>query len=332
LYCIAIGRRVPFIRTGDKHMAAKASNPVPIATPKLPKMRSPNYPSMSLPDAVGKLHGLYDAMKRHSVGVESIAAAMKLKYTSSTGKLALAALRAYGLLDDDSKGMAKLSERALDIIDYGEGSPYWKRAIQDAALAPNMHRTLWGRYGADLPGDDELRRVLAREYKFNDKSIAPFIDEYKQTIAFSGLAKDSPNEKNGGTPPAVQVGDYVQWSPQGAAQFEQPRRVRWVSDDGVWAAVDDNDMGLPMAELSVESPPAGIDPPVPPMASSQKPPLAPPVVPRATAVTGGPRIEFPLPNENAIEIRLKKPVSKKDFDRIIKLVQLSEDSLVGGDE
>jgi hypothetical protein len=42
----------------------------------------------------------------------------------------------------------------------------------------------------------------------------------------------------------------------------------------------------------------------------------------------GPSIRFLLPNDNAIEIRLKKPVSKKDFDRIIKLVQLSEDSLV----
>ena len=46
----------------------------------------------------------------------------------------------------------------------------------------------------------------------------------------------------------------------------------------------------------------------------------------------GPRIQFPLPNDNAIEIRLKKPVSKKDFDRIIKLVELSEDSLVGDAE
>jgi hypothetical protein len=42
----------------------------------------------------------------------------------------------------------------------------------------------------------------------------------------------------------------------------------------------------------------------------------------------GPRIEFPLPNDNSIEICLKKPVSKKDFERIKKLVELSEASLV----
>jgi hypothetical protein len=37
-----------------------------------------------------------------------------------------------------------------------------------------------------------------------------------------------------------------------------------------------------------------------------------------------------LPNDNAIEIRLKKPVSKDDFERIKKLVELSEASLVSG--
>ena len=46
----------------------------------------------------------------------------------------------------------------------------------------------------------------------------------------------------------------------------------------------------------------------------------------------GPSITFPLPNNNSIEIRLSKPVSKKDFERIKKLVDLSEDSLVMPDD
>ncbi len=49
-------------------------------------------------------------------------------------------------------------------------------------------------------------------------------------------------------------------------------------------------------------------------------------------VASGPTIEFPMPGGNSIEIRLKKPVSKKDFERIKQLVDLSEDSLVQADD
>lgn len=42
----------------------------------------------------------------------------------------------------------------------------------------------------------------------------------------------------------------------------------------------------------------------------------------------GPFISFPLPGGNAIEIRLRSKVSKKDFDRIKSLVDLSEPALV----
>jgi hypothetical protein len=69
----------------------------------------------------------------------------------------------------------------------------------------------------------------------------------------------------------------------------------------------------------------------PPDASKGAPPVNPFYKPPAPPVPEGPRIEFPLPNDNAIEIRLKKPVSQKDFERIKKLVELSEDSLVSAD-
>jgi hypothetical protein len=84
-----------------------------------------------------------------------------------------------------------------------------------------------------------------------------------------------------------------------------------------------------MSELTVVDPPAGSDAsdPKPPIQQGKgQPPSNPFFKPPAHE---GPRIEFPLPGGNSIEIRLKKPVSKKDFERIKRLVELSEDSLVG---
>lgn len=50
----------------------------------------------------------------------------------------------------------------------------------------------------------------------------------------------------------AQIGDLVQWDSNGALQFEQPRRVRQISTDGNWIAVEGSETGLPMSEVIVE--------------------------------------------------------------------------------
>lgn len=54
------------------------------------------------------------------------------------------------------------------------------------------------------------------------------------------------------------MGDYVQWTSSGVDQFKQPRRVVWVSDDGGFARVHGEQMGIPMNELSVMEPPSTV--------------------------------------------------------------------------
>jgi hypothetical protein len=91
-----------------------------------------------------------------------------------------------------------------------------------------------------------------------------------------------------------------------------------------------------MTDLTIVDPPPAADainPRAPLPIQRGQPPANPFFKPPAPPAHDGPRIEFPLPYENSIEIRLKKPVSKKDFARIMKLVELSEESLVEpGDE
>src|SRR5690606_15184062 len=53
----------------------------------------------------------------------------------------------------------------------------------------------------------------------------------------------------------AKVGDLVQWESQGALQFPTPRRVRLVSEDGNWVAVEGIEKGLPMDEILVEGAP-----------------------------------------------------------------------------
>ncbi|HEX5470603.1 MAG TPA: hypothetical protein VFW73_01895 [Lacipirellulaceae bacterium] len=169
---------------------------------KVPRHRSPNYPSLDLRSAVDKLPGLFEAMKRHPVGVEVAVKAMGYSYNSSTGKLALAAMRAFGLFENVQSGSnatVKLSTRALDIAaDYPRESDHWWAAVKKAALIPNVHSQLWEQYGASLPADDEVRRFLVRQLKFGDKAVDAFIEEYKATIDFAKLSDSDIIEKSNG--------------------------------------------------------------------------------------------------------------------------------------
>lgn len=75
-----------------------------------------------------------------------------------------------------------------------------------------------------------------------------------------GAESEVPSVKFGG---AV-AGDLIQWESGGALQFETPHRVRWVSEDGAWLAVEGSDTGIPMSQVTVEQ------------AAPPKPPLIPP--------------------------------------------------------
>src|SRR4051812_45161021 len=107
--------------TGEREMAKESqATPVKESKPlKARRPRSPNYPSFDLETAIGKLPAAFKAMNRHAVGVETAVQSMELSYKSSTGKLALATMRGFGLFENAGKGMVKLSQRGLDIgTDY----------------------------------------------------------------------------------------------------------------------------------------------------------------------------------------------------------------------
>ena len=123
-------------------MATKPSDKVP-AQGK-PRTRSPNYPAYNLKAVIADAKTILSSgVGRHAVGVEVVLKAAGYSLTSSTGKLRLASLRAFGMLDaveGAADRMVRLSSLALDIIaDYPDGSPEQAAAIKKAALAPRMH-------------------------------------------------------------------------------------------------------------------------------------------------------------------------------------------------
>ena len=111
---------------------------------------------------------------------------------SGPGLTALAALKKFGLLEDEgTRGnqQLRLSELAWRILLDEEGSETWLVCVREAALKPVIHRKLWDEYGADLPSDQNLRRKLLFEEKFSERAVDEFIDQFKRTILFAKLAE-----------------------------------------------------------------------------------------------------------------------------------------------
>jgi len=64
------------------------------------RVRSPSFPFISLPEAVHRARELYDAERRNLVHPDVAVAHWGYARSSSGGKQTIAALRAYGLVED----------------------------------------------------------------------------------------------------------------------------------------------------------------------------------------------------------------------------------------
>lgn len=153
--------------------------------------RSPSYPSVDLEDAIELAQKFHDQAKRTVVPSQHVAAYWGFSTSSSGWRLALAALKQYGLVESvgsKKSGEVKLTDLALSIIlDTRPNSRERTEAVKQAALAPEIYKELWLHWGGNVPDDDTFRTYLTLNKGFNENSVPGFISDFKKTIAFAKL-------------------------------------------------------------------------------------------------------------------------------------------------
>ena len=159
--------------------------------PRRRKQRSPNYPGLSLEKALERAQQLYDVERRHPAPIPTILQHWGYSSKSSPGLVAIAALKKFGLIQDEGHGearVARLTDLALSIIEDPRPDSVEKaRAIQRAALMPKLHKELWDKYEGGLPSDATIEYYMVREKAFLPESAKQFIRLFRRTIAFAGL-------------------------------------------------------------------------------------------------------------------------------------------------
>lgn len=157
------------------------------------RVRSPSFPFISLPAAVRRAGELYEAEKRNLIRMEVAVWHWGYSARSSAGAQTIAALRAYGLLED-VRGELRLTDRAQHILIREEGSRERNDLLRQAALTPPLFAKLWERYGADLPPGRSLRSWLVLELRVNERSLDDLLRSYRETLTFAGLLGSAPEE------------------------------------------------------------------------------------------------------------------------------------------
>lgn len=159
--------------------------------PRKARGRSPSYPAIDLATAIDKAKALHDQERQIPASVETIVKHWGYRSFNGPASLSLAALKKYGLVEDQGTGaerVAKVSDLAVDILANPDADER-QRAVERAALNPAIHRELWEKYGPNLPSDANLRWELTRQRGFTETGADEFLPVYRNTLAYAGLDK-----------------------------------------------------------------------------------------------------------------------------------------------
>jgi hypothetical protein len=173
------------------------------------KSRSPSYPAINLETAIQRARLLYDKERHYLTPVATIASHWGYRSLNGPAMGAIAALKKYGLLDEEGAGearKAKLSELA-DVILVHPDESQRKAAIREAALRPPMHREMWDKYRDQLPSEQNLLWELTRNRGFTETGAKEFIPVYRATVAFAQLGEDDRPSEPAPTPVSLEFQD-----------------------------------------------------------------------------------------------------------------------------
>lgn len=142
------------------------------------KTRSPNYPALSLGQAL-KLVALMWERESRTV-VQPVVAVKAFGYDALSGsaRVALGALKQYGLLEKSAHGV-RLSDLAVRLLHPADAVDK-QAAIEAAALTPPLFRELAKTHAK--ASDEAIKSVLITQKSFAPRGAVEFIKAFRDTL------------------------------------------------------------------------------------------------------------------------------------------------------
>lgn len=144
------------------------------------KIRSPNYPGISLPEAIERIKKIHAKAHTHKVDAETMARAAGYGGLNGAALTVLSALKKFGLLEEIGKEV-RVSPLAMTIIADPVGSNDRRKAIQIAAFAPHLFIEIRKQFPDGIPGDEIVRSFLLKR-SFSAASVDTAIRAFRETM------------------------------------------------------------------------------------------------------------------------------------------------------
>jgi hypothetical protein len=163
---------------------------------KTPKHRSPNYPAIDLEKAVERTKQLAEIAGRHAAPLSAVLGAWGYTAKSSNGQITHAALKRFGLAEDQGKGPTRLLRltslgKELAFYDSDRNAPEWLERVRTAALEPAIHRDIWLKYDGQLPDNSVIRPYLVLQRGFSESAANEVLRILRSTLSFAKIDADS---------------------------------------------------------------------------------------------------------------------------------------------
>lgn len=164
------------------------------------RMRSPNFPTLSLEEAIKVAGELYSKVRK--VTVDREAAAKELGYSGLTGRSqkVLGALNQYGFMDNVAKGQCRITDLAEQAL---HGFPEAEKigAIHKAAHSPALFDAIFSEFGEKIESEHAIRSFLLKR-GFTDRGVESALQSFLESQRFLELTGASESYDNAGPQPS----------------------------------------------------------------------------------------------------------------------------------
>jgi hypothetical protein len=173
------------------------------------KERSPSFPYIGLSRALERAKAVYASARRHEARVADLAAAWGWGAKSSGTLQTIAALLAYGLLEDQGSGenrklkITDLAFKALEDERPGER----EGALYEAALKPKLIAEYAEKWREGRPADGICISELRIDRGFTDDGARQFLKVFDDTVRFTEGAESDKNPDTIKQPDGQKLGE-----------------------------------------------------------------------------------------------------------------------------
>lgn len=156
-------------------------------------VRSPSYPSISLPDAIAAVRKIEGVYRLSPLDRESAAKFVGYSSLSGPANQALSSLAQYGLVERAGKGEMRVTDRARALL-YPDSDSERAHLVLAAAFEPPLFRDMQDRWPNMKPPEDGVISYLNRQ-GFNQSAIRTAARAYLQTLSY--LEEAGVSDSNG---------------------------------------------------------------------------------------------------------------------------------------